>query len=586
MCPVKDLSLGYHQQDNQFCCGAACAETLLISDGDTKGSLLGGALDPTDSTYQQTWSGSLSLGLWNNIDNCMDTLTSSGASVGVFRSSSGDYNGTHPDVLAKVLNEHKDDPKYANITFKVFASTNRDDITRRVAQTIINHNIAPLVLLWGGQHWVAVTGCNYVLKPPKLPPIWKFWEFWKFWEVWKSHEIEIKDFLIQDPFPPMNLASIGSVPHSIGDQCGDGYVASAALAGAFDARGFTRAHIPYNSWCCEYMADPIPVADPSATPPIPTTPAYSPLGTCTSPPPTGTLSGTFVAVCAVYTDNSDSGLMYTMTSSSPCPQSPTSASALDDPLPAGRREKIVQKVIKVASNYLNDPTYQLSTTRELWCDFIPGLSSAGSSGLNMAEVEAHTVFVNRFIPEAPDFYLVPIILNSTSMPALVRVAVIAEASEILATTVLNNPNDLTGFEAVDTVCVPVGFEAVEASALTSALVVHLYVTMPPLLDESFAESLLSPTGDLLNPDPTAIHLQNFPLKASATPVRLTWQACSQSFSPHLPFIEFDPAKIVQPPPELQGKRCYLRWDFQVSPTTHKVLGVMGITKPGTRLAGI
>ncbi|HYP41909.1 MAG TPA: hypothetical protein VEX13_16245 [Chloroflexia bacterium] len=239
MSTLIDLSVNYHQQDNGFCCGAACTQMLLVSQVEGGPHLGCDLASLPNKTYQQTVPQSPGLGLNREIQKV--PFADFGA-------------GAHPKAIKEVLNNRRNMSSYRGIQFKVFASTSRAEIICRIVHTLDEHGIAPAVLVYGGQHWVDVTGCIYDLVSGT------------------TDQIEIIDFVINDPWPPLQPGA--SKVHSPTDQC------------IFE--GDPHAQFSCGAWLSEYMDEPLP----------------SSLDTGEFTVFTGNLNGCFIAVCAVHAPGS------------------------------------------------------------------------------------------------------------------------------------------------------------------------------------------------------------------------------------------------------------------------------------------
>lgn len=237
MSTLIDLSVNYHQQDNDYCCGAACTQMLLVSQVNG-GPHLGADLSIPDKNYQQTVPGFRRLGLNRQIQDVP------AADFGL---------GAHPLAVRNVLNNRRNLANFGNIEFKMFASTSRVEIICRIVQTLDEHGIAPAVLVYGGMHWVGVTGCSFDLASGT------------------TDVLEIIDFVINDPWPPKQAGA--SMTHSPTDICGQGTY-----------RGHPHAHFLCAAWINNYMANPLPAT----------------LNTGEFTMSTGALNGCYVAVCAIH----------------------------------------------------------------------------------------------------------------------------------------------------------------------------------------------------------------------------------------------------------------------------------------------
>ena len=160
----EDLPILYHQQDTDYFCGAACAQTIL----DQCGS---GLLDQAD--------------LYND---------SHGHSV----TEAGWY--TAPDGLTWTLNDRQP-TRY----FALDALTTEDAISRKVVWTIHNSRLPAVALVRGDLHWLVVRGYTATAAPTGSQDV----------------GYTISGFDVNDPFPAVSRTA-PPPPHGTGDNCGGG----------------------------------------------------------------------------------------------------------------------------------------------------------------------------------------------------------------------------------------------------------------------------------------------------------------------------------------------------------------------------
>jgi len=120
----EELSVGYHQQDTSYYCGAACAQMVLHS--------IGQPLLSQDDLYN---------------DNHSHTVEPS-------------YWSTPPDGLQWTLN-NRQSGKY----FALDSDNTEDSISRMICWTVHYWKVAPIALVENGNHWVVVHGYTASAAP-------------------------------------------------------------------------------------------------------------------------------------------------------------------------------------------------------------------------------------------------------------------------------------------------------------------------------------------------------------------------------------------------------------------------------------
>ena len=214
------LKVGYHQQDADYFCGAACAQMVLDQ--------LGHGLVSQNVLYSDNHSHSVTEPGWY----------------------------TAPDGLQWTMN-HRQHSKY----FALDALPNEDAISRMIVWTIHHYNVAPIALVYGSGHWIIVRGYTTTSEPTSS----------------SDTHYEITALDVNNPWPPppsfYHQAPLIPPPHSHTDNCGTG-----------GSRGVANEHISYATWQSTYMTgvpsghwggkfvavcdpDPPPTATPTVTGP-------------------------------------------------------------------------------------------------------------------------------------------------------------------------------------------------------------------------------------------------------------------------------------------------------------------------------
>jgi hypothetical protein len=160
----EELTVGYHQQDTNYYCGAACAQMVLHSVGQT--------LISQDQLYNDNHNHSVEPGSWS----------------------------TPPDGLQWTLNNLQSG-KY----FALDSLDSEDAISRMLCWTIHFWKVAPVALVEGGNHWVVVHGYTASAAPT----------------FGADPSYTISSFDINNPWPPTPTPP-PPPPHTDGDTCGSG----------------------------------------------------------------------------------------------------------------------------------------------------------------------------------------------------------------------------------------------------------------------------------------------------------------------------------------------------------------------------
>ena len=186
MTTTEDLGTEYHQQDTDYYCGAACAQMVLEECGS-------GHIDQVS--------------LYN--DNHSHSTADTGVSW-----------ATGPDGLAWTLN-HRQSGRY----FVLDALATEDAISRMIIWTIHHYRVAPVALVYGWAHWIAVRGYTASAAPSSSSDV----------------GYTITGFDVNNPWPPTPGGS-AEPPHATGDGCGSG-----------GTRGVADEYISYSTWQDDYM---------------------------------------------------------------------------------------------------------------------------------------------------------------------------------------------------------------------------------------------------------------------------------------------------------------------------------------------
>ena len=189
----ENLTVPHHQQDNGYYCGSACAQMVIQSIG-------GGVVDQA-ALYADSGSHTTEpYPTWY----------------------------TAPDGLQWILNDRR--PAGFGGWFALYSLSTEDALSRKLAWTIHHYQVAPVALVFGGDHWVVVRGFEASTAPSSS----------------SDTGYTITAFEINNPAPPVpsppNPPPPPPPPHSAGDGCGTG-----------GTRGTPNVHIAYGTWQSTYM---------------------------------------------------------------------------------------------------------------------------------------------------------------------------------------------------------------------------------------------------------------------------------------------------------------------------------------------
>ena len=203
----EELSVGYHQQDTDYYCGAACAQMVLHT--------VGQGIISQDDLYNDNHSHTVEPSSWS----------------------------TPPDGLQWTMNRRQSG-KY----FALDSLNTEDAISRMLCWTIHHYKVAPIALVENGNHWVVVQGYTASAAPASS----------------LDTSYTISSFDINDPWPP-TPASAPPPPHTDGDTCGSGGVHGAATTNISYAAwqtDYMTANVFGTQWLGKYVA----VCDPDLPP--------------------------------------------------------------------------------------------------------------------------------------------------------------------------------------------------------------------------------------------------------------------------------------------------------------------------------
>jgi len=164
--PIKNLPTGYHQQDNDHYCGAACAQMVLDCIG--AGLLEQGPLytDNHNHSIDKNWS-------------------------------------TGPDGLEWTMNDRRP-PGFAS-PFKLFSLKSKIAISRKIVWSIHHYKLAPIALVFDWRHWIVVRGYDTSATPSSS----------------NDTSYKINAFYLNNPWPHTPVPG-SPPPHNKTDGCGTG----------------------------------------------------------------------------------------------------------------------------------------------------------------------------------------------------------------------------------------------------------------------------------------------------------------------------------------------------------------------------
>jgi hypothetical protein len=184
---TENLSVVYHQQDTDYYCGAACAQMVLDQ--------IGAGLLAQDDLYSENHSHSTIEPDW----------------------------ATGPDGLLYTMNDRR--PAAFHKLFILYGLAHEDSISRKICWTIHKHQVAPIALVYGSQHWIVIRGYDATAAPSDF----------------NDATYTITAFEVNNPWPP--TPALGPPPpHGLTDACGTG-----------GNRGLANDHISYAFWKSTYM---------------------------------------------------------------------------------------------------------------------------------------------------------------------------------------------------------------------------------------------------------------------------------------------------------------------------------------------
>jgi hypothetical protein len=190
----ETLTVPYHQQDTDVYCGAACAQMVLES--------IGAGLQAQDGIYTDERNHTNELASWYN----------------------------PPDGLQWVLNDRR--PAGFGGWFALYSLATEDAVSRKLCWTIHHYQVAPIAMVYKGDHWLVVRGFEASAAPADSG----------------DTSYTISAFDVNNPWPPTPSFYAPAMPppappppHSGTDGCGSG-----------GTRGVANEHIAYGTWQSTY----------------------------------------------------------------------------------------------------------------------------------------------------------------------------------------------------------------------------------------------------------------------------------------------------------------------------------------------
>jgi len=110
--------------------------------------------------------------------------------------------------------------------FVLYALDTEDAASRKMVWTIHHYKVAPIVLVFKGDHWIVVRGFDASAAPTSSA----------------DTSYTITAFEVNNPWPPVPSSSVPPPPHSGADNCGTG-----------GNRGVANEHIAYSTWQSMYL---------------------------------------------------------------------------------------------------------------------------------------------------------------------------------------------------------------------------------------------------------------------------------------------------------------------------------------------
>jgi hypothetical protein len=212
----EDLDVPYHQQDTDNYCGAACAQMVLHT--------MGQPLLSQDDLYNDNHTHTIEASAWS----------------------------TPPDGLCWTMNNRQSPRR-----FTLDSTDTEDPISRTICWAIHHYQVAPIALVFGGNHWAVVRGYT-----ASAAPATSF-----------DTSYTISSFDLNNPWPPVPPPP-GPPPHTDGDVCGSGgdrSVADINVAYATWQADYLTPNTFGSQWLGKYVAvcDPDPPGAPGPPPPPP-----------------------------------------------------------------------------------------------------------------------------------------------------------------------------------------------------------------------------------------------------------------------------------------------------------------------------